>query len=90
VDLLLLTAGRFGGDDGPLCLPFVRTVHSQRGQAWNPAPTGLLPRFGWFWCLHDDVVVFTMGLFASLFTLGAIGLASIQLGNLAKDVISHS
>ena len=74
----------------PLCLPFLRNVHLQREQAWKPAPTGLLPRFGWLWCLSDDVVVITIGLFALLDTLGAIGLAFIQLGHLPKDIISHS
>ena len=82
--------GQFGGDDRPLYLPVLRSVHLQRGQAWKPAPTGLFLRFGWLWCLSDDVVVFTMGLFASLDTLSAIGLASSQLESLPKDIISHS
>ena len=78
------------GDDGPLCLPSLRNVHLQRGQAWMPAPTGLFLEFVLLWCRREDVVVFTMGHFASLDTLGAIGLAFIQLGILAMDVISHS
>ena len=29
----------------PLCLPSLRNVYLQRGQAWKPAPTGLLLEF---------------------------------------------
>jgi hypothetical protein len=36
---------QFRVHDGPLCLPFLRNVHLQRGQAWKPAPTGLFLEF---------------------------------------------
>ena len=35
--------GQFGDDDGPLCLPFLRNVHLQRGQAWKPGPYMTFP-----------------------------------------------
>jgi hypothetical protein len=59
----------------PLCLPSLRNVHLQRGQAWKPAPTGLFMRFEWL-NRGIDLVAFIIEHFASLDTLRPLGLTS--------------